>query len=186
MKDSKIIELFFQRSEMAIDAMQTHYGALCHAIAKNLLGSESDAEECVNDTWHALWNTIPPNKPEKLSTFAARITRNLAMKQLTRRSADKRSAVTVSFEELRQCIPDGQSLEDILAGKELAQLLDRFLQTQKPNDRDMFIRRYWFFDSTQQIASGFGISQTKVTTTLYRMRNKLKEYLAKEAEIYVR
>lgn len=186
MKDSQILALFLQRCETAIDAMQAQYGPLCHSIAKNLLGSDADAEECVNDTWHALWNTIPPEKPEKLSTFAARITRNLAMKQLTRRNAEKRAAVTVSYEELSQCIPDSQQIEDILAGKELAQLLDRFLQTQKPNDRDMFIRRYWFFDSTEQIARGFGISQTKVTTTLYRMRNKLKEYLAKEAEIYVR
>lgn len=186
MEQARIIELFFSRSEMAIEAAQQEYGAMCRSIARNLLGSEQDAEECVNDTWHALWNAIPPQSPENLAGFAAKITRNLAMKRLTRQNAQKRQAVTVSFDELDQCIPAGQDPEALMLEKELTAQLVRFLEKLDRDSRDLFLRRYWFFDSTKEIARGFGISETRVTTKLYRLRKKLKEHLEKEAQIYVR
>lgn len=186
MDDKEIVELFLQRSETAIDAVSQRYGAMCRGIAMNLLRSQEDAEECVNDTWHALWNAIPPQEPEKLGPFIARITRNLAMKRLSHHGAQKRTAVTVSYEELSQCIPAGQTVEDILEQKELLQKLEKFLDTLDRDSRDLFLRRYWFMDSIAQIAEGFGMTQTRVTTRLYRIRNKLKDYLAKEADIYVR
>lgn len=185
MGDEQIIALFLQRSEAAIEAAQQRYGPVCRAIARNLLGSDQDAEECLNDTWHALWNNIPPQHPENLGAYAAKITRNLAMKRLSYLNAEKRRAVTVSYEELSQCIPGGQTPEELLAGKELTQLLGRFLKTLDGNSRDMFLRRYWFFDSTKQIAKGFGMSETRVTTKLHRIRKKLKVYLEKEAGVYV-
>lgn len=186
MEDQAIIELFFERSEKAIEAAQQRYGAMCRGIAWNLLGSHQDAEECLNDTWHALWNAIPPQRPDNLAAFTARITRNLAMKRLTHLRAEKRSAVTVPYEELSQCIPAGQDPEKLLEGKEMIVLLDRFLKKLDGDSRDLFLRRYWFFDSIEKISDDFGVSQTRVTTKLYRIRKKLKDYLAKEGQIYVR
>lgn len=185
MNDSEIIALFFQRSEAAIDAVEKKYGTLCHSIAWNLLHSEEDAAECVNDTWHGLWNAIPPRRPEKLGPFAARITRNLAMKRLTRQNAEKRQAVTVSFEELNQCIPDEKTVEQALEGKELSRLLDAFLDTLGDEDRNLFVRRYWFFDSVRQLSRSFGITENHVKVKLYRMRKALKQYLEQEAQVYV-
>lgn len=185
MQDSQIIALFIQRSEKAIEAVEKKYGALCHSIAWNLLHSQEDAAECVNDTWHGLWNTIPPQKPEKLGSFAARITRNLAMKRLTARNAQKRQGETVSYEELSQCIPDEKTVEQALEGKELSRLLDAFLDTLEERDRNLFLRRYWFFDSVRQLARAFGLTESHVKVKLYRMRKALKRYLEQEADIYV-
>lgn len=186
MDKKEIIGLFFDRSEKAIEAVQAQYGPLCRGIARNLLDSEQDVEECLNDTWHALWNAIPPQKPNNLGAFAARITRNLAMKRLTQSNAQKRTAVTVSYEELSQCISAGYDPEELLQGKELSSLLERFLRKLDAQSRDMFLRRYWFFDSIEQIAGDFGVSQTRVTTRLYRVRKRLKDYLEKEGQIHVK
>ena len=185
MEDSRIIDLFWQRSEQAIDAVAGKYGPMCHSIAWNLLRSEQDAQECVNDTWYALWQAIPPQRPNPLAAFVAKIARNLAIKRLGYHHAQKRTAMVVSFEELNDCIPALQTQEEILEGKELSRLLDAFLDTLDPEDRNMFLRRYWFFDSIGQIAAGFGMSQSKVKMRLYRIRNRLKDYLFKEAEIHV-
>ena len=185
MDDKRIVELFYQRSEAAIAEAERKYGALCQAVARNLLGSDEDAQECVNDALHALWNCIPPQDPQKLGPFLVKILRNLAMKRLTSRNAQKRSVITVPYEELSQCIPAGKTVEEILDARELTDLLDRFLETLDQDSRDMFLRRYWFCDSVRSIARGFGVSETRVTTKLYRIRNKLKDYLAKEAQIYV-
>ena len=185
MDDLKIIELFWQRSEQAIDAVSGKYGAMCHSIAWNLLRSDQDAQECVNDTWYALWQAIPPQRPAPLAAFIAKITRNLAIKRIAYCNAAKRTAPTVSFEELNDCVPSEMSPEKALEGKELSRMIDAFLDTLTPNDRNMFLRRYWFFDSIDQIAGGFGVSQSKVKMRLYRIRNRLKDYLMKEMEIYV-
>lgn len=186
MEDEAIIALFLEREERAIEAAQRQYGSMCRSIARNLLDSEQDVEECLNDTWHALWNAIPPQRPGNLGAYTARITRNLAMKRLTHSSAEKRTALTVSFEELSQCIPAGQTPEELLEHKELVALLEAFLRNLDGESRDLFLRRYWFFDPVDRIAEDFGYSQTKVTTRLYRLRKKLKDYLAKEGQIYVK
>ncbi len=186
MKSAEIIALFEERSEKAIEAAQIKYGTMCKGIARNLLSSEQDVEECLNDTWHALWNAIPPQMPNNLGAFTARITRNLAMKRLTQSNAKKRTAVLVSYEELSQCISSGYDPEELLQGKELSALLDRFLRKLDAQSRDMFLRRYWFFDPIEKIAKDFGVSQTRVTTRLYRVRSKLKDYLEKEGQIHVK
>lgn len=186
MEDGRIIELFWQRSENAIGAAEERYGNMCRAIAQNLLRSREDAQECVNDTWHCLWNAIPPERPESLTAFVARITRNLAMKRLTYLSAAKRRVVTVSFDELEGCIPDPRTVETVLEGKELSRKIDVFLDTLDEKDRNLFLRRYWFFDSVRQLSHSFGISESNVKVKLYRIREALKQYLEKEEEIYVR
>ena len=186
MEDSRIIELFLQRSESAIDMVQQKYGPMCCSIARNILSSDEDAQECVNDALHALWNTIPPEEPQRLGAYFAKIVRNLSMKRPTYQNADKRSSAIVSYEELSACIPDRNTVEALLEEKELANAIERFLGTLDRDSRDMFLRRYWFCDSIGQIAKGFGISETGVTTKLHRMRKKLKDYLGKEVQIYVR
>ena len=185
MEDEQILALFWQRSEQAVTAASEKYGALCRGVARNLLRNPEDVEECVNDTWHGLWNAIPPQRPEKLGAFAARITRNLAMKRLTRQNAEKRQAVTVSFEELDRCVPDEKTVEQALEGRELARLLDAFLDTLEPGDRNLFLRRYWFFDSTKQLSHSFGMTESHVKVKLHRIRKALKKYLEQEAQIYV-
>ena len=186
MDDERIIQLYWSREEAAVEETSQKYGGLCKMIANNLLHNLEDTQECVNDVYHALWNSIPPQRPKKLAPFIARIARNLAMKRLTYRNAAKRSMVTVPYEEMEACIDTVASAEDRLQGKVLTDVLERFLDTLDPQSRDMFLRRYWFFDSISQIAVGFGFSQSKVKSQLFRIRNKLKVFLAEEADIYVR
>lgn len=184
MKDQKIIALFWQRSEEAIHAVEAAYGPMCRRIARNMLENEEDVDECINDVWHSLWNAIPPTRPISLRAYIARVTRNLAMKCLTRQNAAKRQAVTVSFHELNDCIPTGMTVEDAVEGRELARLLDAFLDTLDLESRNLFLRRYYFFDSVSAMAQTFHISESKVKTKLHRIRKQLKEYLEKE-DIYV-
>lgn len=186
MDSTQIIALLETRSETAIEMAQRQYGPLCRGIARNLLKNEEDVEECLNDTWHALWNAIPPSKPENLAAFTAKITRNLAMKRLAYLRAEKRQAQIVPYDELSQCLPAGQTPEELLMGKELAEILAHFISKLDPNSKDLFLRRYWFFDSIETIARGFGMSERRVATKLFRIRKKLKDHLAKEADIYVR
>ena len=185
MNDSKIIGLFFERSEDAIRAAEAAYGSMCRGIARKMLGNEEDVQECINDTWHSLWDAIPPEKPVFLRAYIARITRNLAMKRLIRQKAEKRTAATVSFEELSQCIPDRETVESVVEGKELVRAIDAFLDTLTERERNLFLRRYWFFDSIKELSRSFHMSESNVKVTLYRIRNQLKDYLAKEADIYV-
>ncbi len=186
MDDNRIIELFWQRSDDAIPAAEEKFGKLCRRITGNLLLSEEDAEACVNDVWHNLWNAIPPERPQNLTAYIARIARNLAMKRLTYRTASTRQAAVVSFEELNQCVPDSVTPESIMERKMLAQAVDAFLDTLEPEDRNLFLRRYWFFDSTKSLAGTFHLSESNVRIKLHRIRKKLKYYLEKEADIYVR
>lgn len=185
MDDHRIVELFWQRSEDAIGAVEEKYSGLCRMIAGNLLRNEEDVRECVNDTWHSLWNAIPPERPDKLTPFVARITRNLAMKRLTYQNATKRQAVLLSFDELDACIPDARTVEAALEGKELSRLIDAFLDTLDEESRNLFLRRYWFFDSVRQLARSFGMTESKVKVKLFRTREALKKYLETEADIYV-
>lgn len=186
MQDQKIIELFWQRSEEAIHAVDEAYGPMCRKLARGILRNEEDVQECVNDTWYGLWTTIPPQRPNRLKAYIARITRNLAMKRLRLSSAAKRQGVAVSFDELSQCIPDQRTVENALEGKELSRAIDAFLDTLSQQDRNLFLRRYWFFDSVKELSRNFGMTQNHVKVKLYRMREQLKNYLAKEVDVHVR
>lgn len=186
MDDARIIALYWNRDETAISETKMKYGAMCHSIALRLLGSVPEAEECVNDALLALWNAIPPAKPEPLAAFAGKIVRNLAMKRMTRENAAKRSGVTVSFAELEGCIPAAYTMEEMLAERELTRAIDAFLRAQSREDRNLFLRRYWFFDSIGELGMRFGMSKSKVKSRLQRLRERLKAYLEKELEIYVR
>lgn len=180
MDDSHIIQLLFERAEAAIDALAQRFGKQLYRIAMNILSSPQDAEECVNDTYLALWNAIPPEKPDPLCAYTYRIGRNTAIKKHRSNTAQMRnSTYDLSLDELAGCIPD-DSIWETLDARELGRSIDSFLDTLNQENRIIFLRRYWFGDSVKDIAKGRGISAGTVSVRLNRMRGALKDYLYKE------
>lgn len=179
MDDQKIIALYRERDEHAIEETAAKYGRLCLTVANSMLCPE-DANECVNDTYLAVWNAIPPEEPANLPAYVCRITRNLAMKRLETASTEKRKAsAEISFQELEEILPDARvSAETDEA--ELGRQINAFLLTEKPDARKVFLRKYWYLDSVSEIARRYGYSENKVKSMLFRTRNKLKTYLKKE------
>lgn len=181
MDDRKIIELFEARSADAIEQTKIKYDPLCRGLAGKLLRSEEDVEECVNDAYLALWNAIPPAKPDPLSAFLAKITRNLALKKLEHLTAEKRDTNAVlSFDELDECLSGPEDPEQTVDAIALRQAITDFLQAQSKENRFIFLRRYFFFDSVKEIALRYGISESKVKSSLMRTRNKLRTHLIEE------
>lgn len=181
MDDSKIIELYWERKEDAIKETSLKYGGLCTHIARNILSSYEDSEECVNDTYFALWNAIPSQKPSIFSAFISRITRNLALKKYEYISAAKRNpAAITSFEELDDCVSGTDNVESEVESRQIENMISTFLWRQGEEKRNVFIRRYWYFDSIETICSSTGFSQSKVKSMLYEMRRKLRAYLESE------
>lgn len=181
MEDSKIVALFFARSEQAIEALAEKYGKLCQMIAGNILGNSQDAEECVNDTYLAAWNTIPPQKPNPLRTYLCKITRNIAVTRYHANTAQKRNShYDIALDELEECLCSAETAESHALAKELSHLLDRFLTDLDRRSRVMFIRRYWYADSVAQIAKDFGMRPNSVSVQLSRIRSKLRKFLIKE------
>ena len=178
MEDSKIIELFYERSEQAIVELSEKYGRICHRIAVNILKNDADAEECVNDTYLGAWNTIPPQNPNPLLTYICRIVRNISIKRYHQNTAKKRNSYyDVALDELEDCLPSAMSVEDEVNAGELALLFDDFLATLDKTNRVMFVRRYWFSDSVSDIAATFKMNDHAVTVRLSRTREKLRQYL---------
>ena len=181
MEDKRIIELLWQRDESGLEAARQKYGRLCYSVAYNILGDPQDSEEAVNDTYLGLWDSVPPHRPDILSSFIMRITRNISLKIWRYKYAEKRACnVAASLDELGECIPSAQSVESALDSRQLSVHIDRFLRGLKENDRVVFLRRYWFCDSISDIAGRTGASEGKIKMQLCRTRRKLKEYLDKE------
>lgn len=184
MDSEKLVNLFWARSPEAIAQTQQAYGALCASLAGRLLRRKEDVEECVNDTYLALWNGIPPARPAHFGAYITKVVRNLAMKRLSYLTAEKRSVeAEVSFEELDACLAGPGDPQQILEGKELENAITAFLRSQDKESRKFFLRRYYFFDSVREIADRYGVNESKVKVKLFRTRNKLKEYLIKEGLI---
>ena len=180
MEDHQIIHMLFQRLEQAIDALAQKYGNRLQQTAQNILEDPQDAEEAVNDTYLALWNAIPPTKPDPLAAFVYRVGRNTALKHLRSRAAQKRdSRYDLSLEELAHCIP-GDTAEEALDARALGQAIDRFLDTVPREHRCLFVRRYWFGDSVAEIAAQTHLTESTVAVRLHRLRNRLKIYLIRE------
>ena len=178
MDDQKIIAMYRERDEHAIEETAAKYGRLCLTVATNLLASPEDANECVNDAYLAVWNSIPPEEPENLTAYICRITRNMALKRLRLANAAKRTAAEISIHELEEILPDTQQPPP--DARELGRHISTFLHTEKAEARDVFVRKYWFYDSVSEIAQRYGYSENKVKSMLFRTRNKLKNYLKKE------
>lgn len=180
MEDRHIIQLFLRRAETAVGALADKYGKQLHKLARNILGDREDAEECVNDTYLAVWNAIPPNEPDPLSAYVLRIGRNTALKRLRGNMAQKRNTTyDLSLEELSSCI-SSCDLNEALNARALGQAIDAFLDTLSKENRSLFVRRYWFGDSVKDIARSVGLTENTVSVRLNRTRGKLKDYLTQE------
>lgn len=180
MVDSKIICALFQRSDDAISALAAKFGSRLQALALNIVGSREDAEECVNDTYLAIWNTIPPVKPDPLSAYVYRVGRNLALRRLRHNMAQKRNSYyDASLDELAGTL-SGVTLEETADARALGRSIDAFLDTLNKENRIIFLRRYWFGDTVQQIAIDRGLKENAVSVRLSRIREKLRIYLTEE------
>lgn len=179
MADQEIIDLFFKRSDDAISVTQKRYGRLIRNIARNICGNEEDAYECENDTYLALWNNIPPDKPVSLMSYACGIVRNIACNRYTYNTRKKRSAMHTALDEMADTLA-GKSMEEEWSDRELGQAINAYLGTLSEENRDIFIWRYWYGDSIKDIAKRTHRNVFGETQRLMRIRNGLKKYLEKE------
>ena len=178
MDDEKIIELFFNRSEQAIEEVDKKYGKTCHNISYNILHNKLDAEECVNDAYLGAWNAIPPARPNPLLTYLCKIVRNLSIKRYEFNTAIKRnSTYDVAMEELESCLSSPETVESEIALKELTHIIENFLDSLSTENRVIFLRRYWFSDTYSDIAARVGMTEKNVSVRLTRIREKLRNYL---------
>lgn len=179
MEDKEILALYWQRSEAAIAETQKRYESSCLRLASRLLCSQEDAKEVVNDALRGVWEAIPPAKPQSLGAFIYRITRNLACKRLEFQKAQKRAPqAQLCWEELAETI--GNKEQEPFEEKELAESIRRFLLGLSRQNRTLFLRRYWYYESVGELARQFGFGESKVKSILFRLRGQLKEHLRKE------
>lgn len=183
MDDDRIIELFFERSEQAIKELDLKYGKVCHKVSYNILHNTQDVEECVNDAYLGTWNTIPPQHPNPLLTFLCKIVRNLSIKRYHMNTAQKRnSTYDIALDELEECLASPSTAETDLEIKQLTHTIESFLASLTAENRVIFMRRYWFSDTYEQIAERVGITEKNVSVRLTRIRKQMRDYLA-ESEV---
>lgn len=182
MEDSQIVALYWARQEQAIQETAEQYGRYCYAIAYGILSNREDAEESVNDTYMGAWNSMPPHRPAVLATFLGKLTRRISLNRWRYRNAQKRGGgePALALEELLECIPAGERLDETLEAEALAALLNKFLDGLPETERHVFVRRYWHLAPVAEICQQFGFSKSKVETMLYRTRGKLRLRLEKE------
>ena len=177
MEDERIIALYFERSESAIEETSRKYGGLCFEVADSILRSRADSEECVSDTYLSVWNAIPPTKPLSLRAFVLKITRNISMSRLRKNLAQKRtSGLEVSLDELEDILPDERIAPDF-EPSDVGAVISEFLMKCDPDARNIFIRKYWFFDTVEEISRRYGFGESKIKTSLHRTRERLRVYL---------
>lgn len=182
MEDGKILDLYFDRDERALDETQKKYGGYCFSVANGILRCTEDAEEVVSDTWLRAWDSIPPRCPTFLRLFLGKIARNLAFTRWRSLTAAKRGGgeLELVLEELSECIPGREAVDDALNAKELAQSIRGFLDTVPEREQDIFLRRYFYAEPTDVIAARYGMKNANVLRILSRTRTKLNDYLTKE------
>lgn len=179
MDDSRIIDLYFKRSQDAVKESEAKYGKQCGIIAYNILRSKEDSEECVNDTWFKAWNTIPPQKPSRLSVFLGKITRNLAIDRYRTNHREKRGSgeTAVCLDELAECVGYEETFPE---GPSLREALKKFLSEQTPQSRKIFMLRYWYVFSIKDIADRTKLTEAAVKMSLHRTRTALRIFLENE------
>ena len=183
MEDSRILALYFARSEAAIQETDRKYGSYCYKIAYNILTNREDSEESVNDTYLSAWNSIPPRKPAKLSTYLGRLTRNISIDRWRGTNAKKRGGgeIILALDELNECVSGQPSAEETMIQKEaVATSLNRFLASLSEEERAVFLCRYWYVNSMEEIARKTGFSIGKIKSMLHRTRKRLSAILQEE------
>ena len=185
MDDRLIVDLYWQRNELAISETERKYGAMLKGVSYSLLSSREDAEECVNDTYLAAWNRMPNDRPAFLGAFLTRIVRNISVSRYRRLTREKRGGEGSIVEELTECIPDGDTLDAQFDNARLKETLNRFLMMQSEEKRAVFIRRYFWSQDIASVAKQTGLSEGKIKSMLFRMRESLKAILEREVRVYV-
>ncbi len=182
MEDREIVDLYWQRSDLAISETESKYGRYCRTIAYNICGDDGDAEECVNDTWFRAWNRMPTERPTVLSAFLGCITRNLAINRIKAKNRKKRGGgeAPLALDELAECVPGGQSPERALEAKELEAAVGRFVAGLPETEKLAFVLRYWYLAPVAVIAQRLGCRESRIKSCLFRTRKKLKVYLQEE------
>ena len=184
MEDNEIIKLYCERNEIAISETNKKYGKYCKSIAHNILENSMDTEECVNDTYLRVWNTIPPHKPNIFKVFLGRITRNLALDKYDSKTAKKRNTTAdLIYEELEDCIASNDNINEAFSYKELVNEINNFLGKLTQEKRAIFLDRYWYFNSIKDISKKYGQKESSIKMNLLRTRNSLKEYLIERGEV---
>jgi len=181
LEDRLIIKLFYERSEKAIDELAKKYGKLCKAVSFRIIGNEQDVEECINDTYLAVWNTIPPQHPEHLSAYCVAITRNQSIKRYRSNTSKKRNSYyDALLDEMSEYLASDILVEDEILLKEMGEYINEFLWKCKQIDRVIFVKRYWFCMEIGEISKELKVSDNYVKVHLHRTREKCKDYLRKE------
>ena len=177
--DARIVEMYWNRDEDAIPVTADKYGRYCKSVAVNILGSTEDADECVNDTYLAAWNSMPPHRPNFLSTFLGKLTRNLSFNRHKRNTAEKRGGGEISavLDELSDIVSGKDNVEEAIEHRELMRDIDSFLESLPKKKRDIFIRRYWYTDSVNDISARYGLKPSAVSMMLKRLCLKMREHL---------
>lgn len=184
MDDSKIIDLFFERSEKAIVELSNKYGSVCMKVSMNVLNNHQDAEECVNDSYLGVWNAIPPEKPNPLLAFVCRIVRNISINRYKKNNTKRRkSNYDLCLDELENYVSTQNTAEDEYAETELAAYIDEFLDSLSKTNRMLFVRRFWYMDSYEDIANASGLKEGAIRTRLSRIKSDLKLFLEKRGVI---
>lgn len=179
MEDQQIIKLFWNRDENAIAETSKKYGSYCYSIAKNILQNKEDSDECVNDTYLNAWNALPPHKPNVLSAFLGKITRNLAFDRYSFNHAEKRGGgeVSIVLDEIAEIVSDSNDIERAVDNNELAHAINEFLSELPTDKRKMFVLRYWYSEKVSTVAKQFGITENACSVQLNRIRQKLRKHL---------
>lgn len=182
MEDHKIVSLFFERNEAAIEACKEKYGQRLNQLSYRIVQDLQAAEECENDTYWQAWQRIPPHKPNHyLYAFLAKIARNISLNYCIAQDRLKRKAhICELSDEMAQCIPDSHTVDAMISEKELASAINCFLRNLDTDKRNLFIRRYWYLDSIRDLSRMFGMTDANVKTTLHRCRKLLRQHLEKE------
>lgn len=179
MEEQRLLDMLFARSDRAVQELERQYGRLVRLVADNVLNNHEDASECVNDTWLAVWNSIPPNRPDSLLNYVCRTAKNIALKRFRDDHRKKRSGMTVALEELENCL-EGASLEEELGEKEIIFAMNTYIGTLDRDNRFIWVYHFWTGASPEEIAERLGMTKSAVTNRLFRMRKGLRAYLEKE------
>lgn len=182
MEDKRIVELFWARSEIALAETAAKYGNYLYRIASGILSDRLDAEECVNDTYTDAWNTMPPHRPSVLSTFLGKITRRISIDRWRKNAAEKRGGgeMALVWDELEDCVAGSAGVDTVIEEREQVRIIRAFLKELSPTQRRVFLRRYWYMDPVSEIASDFCFTESKTSSMLFRLRNRLWEKLKEE------
>ena len=182
LEDNQIVDLYWARSESAIEETDKKYGRYCHYIAYQILSNDEDAEEIVNDTYLKTWNTVPPNRPNPLKAYVGMISNQLAINRYEEKTAEKRGggSIPLIYHELDECIADHNESEDLGENIALRDALNKFIWSLPKKTRNIFVRRYWYASSVADIAKDYGMKENAVAMLMFRVRQKLREFLEEE------